>query len=126
MPKLSIFKRYFDLLKLISFASSYYTTLKQMCKIPVFEYLQKANLQKTEYNVPKLFPPIPVRYYSFHKLMIKLGDIVKLVNERLPNTLDKKLAAYVNTGSFSMDLEIEAYVKQSLTSTIRAQVQKPG
>ena len=37
MPKLDICKKYFEMLKVITFISSYYTTLKKMMKIPCLE-----------------------------------------------------------------------------------------
>ena len=98
MPKLPIFKKYFDLLKLITFASSYFATLKKMFKIPVFEVMHDKNAFKTFYKVPKAFPPIPVRYYSFHKLNIKIGDLIKSINLSFPNQLDNILSLYFETG----------------------------
>jgi hypothetical protein len=94
MPKLPLFKRYFDLLKLITFASSYFATLKKMFKIPIFEAIHDKKTLTEIYRVPKAFPPIPVRYYTFHKLTIKLGDLLKSMNTAFPNQIDKILLDY--------------------------------
>lgn len=91
MPKLSLFKRYFDLLKLITFVSSYYATLRQMIKVPIIEPMKTFTI----YSVPKAFPPIPVRYYTFHKLVTKLGKVVEFLNTKHPGLLDQTLKIYI-------------------------------
>lgn len=43
-------------------------------KVPI---LDQINLPKNK--VPKAFPPIPVRYYSFHRLSITIGEVLKQI-----------------------------------------------
>lgn len=42
-----------------------------MMKVPLLD-----NVKKVNYSVPKGFPPIPVRYYTFHKIVIPFGSLI--------------------------------------------------
>lgn len=76
MPKLEFCRKYFELLKVITFVCSYYKTLREMMKVPYLD-----NVKKVSYHVPKSFPPIPVRYYTFHKIAIPIGSLIKKIEE---------------------------------------------
>jgi hypothetical protein len=74
MPTLPFCQKYFEMLKVITFLTSYFKTLREMMKIPI---LDQINLPRNK--IPKAFPPIPVRYYSFHKLTITVEDVLKQI-----------------------------------------------
>lgn len=88
MPTLPFCRKYFEMLKVITFLTSYYKTLREMMKIPI---LEQVDLPKNK--VPKAFPPIPVRYYTFHKLSITVEEVLKQIElesikNKCPDLLD--------------------------------------
>src|SRR3990167_1771589 len=114
MPTLPMFHDYFQMLGVISFFSYYFSTLKEMGKIPS---LEKIPLQKNE-PVPPVFPPIPVRYYQFHPIKIVLRKVFnQLVNKSkatfhiwLSEALDKPEMAFPSDLYHSLSEVLKVYI----------------
>lgn len=73
MPKMPFCKTYFQQLKVISFLCYYFNTLKSMGMAPQLPPMVKA----TEERVPKLFPHVPVRYFTVYPVKLTLGDLLQ-------------------------------------------------
>lgn len=73
MPKLPLFREYFQMLGVINFFCYYLTTLKDMGKSPE---LTNTSLSTTS-AFPKVMPPIPVRHYKYQPFQLTIGDVLK-------------------------------------------------
>ena len=73
MPKVPIFKEYFQMLGVISFCSCYLNSMKLAGQIPSFR--EASSVHNVAF--PKVLPPIPVRYYTFHKINLSLKVFIQ-------------------------------------------------
>eukprot|EP00731_Ephydatia_muelleri_P000599 Em0001g599a len=73
MPKVPIFEEYFQKLGVISFCVYYLNTMKMAGRIPRFR--EVTNVCSVVF--PKVLPPVPVRYYIFHKLNLTLKAFIQ-------------------------------------------------
>ncbi|KAF2077754.1 hypothetical protein CYY_000941 [Polysphondylium violaceum] len=76
MPLLPPCKRYFQLLKQISFLSSYLTALKSSGQVPLIAKIDTNVLPNEIDKTPNLLPPLPVRYYEAVKLSLTVDEII--------------------------------------------------
>ncbi len=72
MPQIPLFKKYFELLGLISFYSYLFNTLKQSGFIPKLPSLPES--ARTQVGIPEIFPHIPVRAYKKIPVEINLAE----------------------------------------------------
>ncbi len=92
-PKLPFCKDFFQLLGVINFYSYMYATLEKMGKIP--DLAPEPPIE--HFQVPKAFPPIPVRYYRTVDLQISLADVLTRLQSILGEpALDRELSALFN------------------------------
>jgi hypothetical protein len=73
MPKMPLFKDYFELLGIMNSFCYALTTWEQMGKMPVFAQ----DTAQDAYTVPKAFPPLPIRYFETHALNTTIAAIFK-------------------------------------------------
>ncbi|KIE04702.1 hypothetical protein NF27_GI00070, partial [Candidatus Jidaibacter acanthamoeba] len=75
MPKLPFCRDYFQMLGIINFFCYYYTTLQEIGKVPILDSAPMV------YNgtSPKVYPPIPVRYYKHLNLNITYTDFINKI-----------------------------------------------
>ncbi len=76
MPKLALFRKYFQMLGLINFLCYYLTTLKSMGKSIALHNVPKNHSS----TFPNVLPPIPARYYHTRPMTITLGELVKCLS----------------------------------------------
>lgn len=85
MPRLPVFKRYFEALNVINFFCYYLNTLKKENLFPVLP----REIPKSKACCPALFPHLPLRSFYHEELPIKL---VELFKEEGGNLIGKALA----------------------------------
>jgi len=73
MPQIPLFKKYFELLGLISFYSYLFNTLKKSGFVPKLPSLPDSARQKV--GIPEVFPHIPVRAYQKIPVEINLAEV---------------------------------------------------
>ncbi len=73
MPKIPLFKKYFELLGLISFYSYLFNTLKKSGFMPKLPSLPESERRKV--GIPEIFPHIPVRAYKKIPVEINLAEV---------------------------------------------------
>jgi ankyrin repeat protein len=73
LPQLPFCKELFRLLGVMNTFCYFYATLNQMGKSPVLD----PEFTKHDHQVPKEFPPIPVRYYRTYDMKLTLGDVLQ-------------------------------------------------
>ena len=73
MPKIPIFTEYFHMLGVISFCAYYLNTMKLAGRIPSFREAPSV----VSFVLPKILPPVPVRYYTFHKINITVKAFIQ-------------------------------------------------
>jgi hypothetical protein len=114
MPKIKYFKNYFQMLGVIGFFSYYFTTLKQMGKAPDFDKVAIAR----PYSMPKVLPPIPVRYYVPVEIKITLGDVV----EKLKEEMDYYLKNAIETRSFKIPQAFSKQLNVLFTNLVKMKI----
>ena len=107
MPKMPFCKTYFQQLKVISFLCYYFNTLKSMGMAPQLPPMAKA----TEERVPKLFPHVPVRYFTVYPVKLTVGDL-------LQGEAQKDLLAWMTKRINGAVTPLPQPVKQSLIPLI--------
>lgn len=73
MPKMPIFKEYFQMLSVITFCAYYLKSLKMVGRIPNFKEVPVVH----SFAFPKVLPPVPVRFYTFHKINLTLKSFIQ-------------------------------------------------
>ncbi len=73
MVKLPICKKYFAMLSVISFFSSYFSTLKKHRKIPVLPSIQRDIIK----GCPPLFPHLPISATRTETIQVNLHEVIK-------------------------------------------------
>ena len=73
MPKIPMFMEYFHMLGVISFCAYYLNTMKLAGRIPSFREAPSV----VSFVLPKVLPPVPVRYYIFHKINLTLKAFIQ-------------------------------------------------
>ena len=107
MPKMPFCKTYFQQLKVISFLCYYFNTLKSMGMAPQLPPMAKV----TQERVPKLFPHVPVRYFTVYPVKLTLGDL-------LQGEAQKDLLAWMTKRINGAVTPLPQPVKQSLMPLI--------
>lgn len=123
MPSLPFCRDYFGLLGVMSSFCYLFATLKQMGKIPVLESQEV----KPYYQIPKLFPPIPVKYYKSYSLFIKLSHLDKIFSQQ-DNALFAQLFTKIPTFSFPVILtdKISLYLKKRISEDLHGELTASG
>jgi ankyrin repeat protein len=125
MPKIPMFREYFNMYLLMTGMSSYYTTLKSMGIPPDFEAVTKAERVIT----PKLFPHHPLHYYAPHKMHLSLKTLIEHFEAQLPDqeeegeslALDKAFTRMLNVRRWSFDASETLLIKQAIKTLLQDQ-----
>jgi ankyrin repeat protein len=123
MPKFSFAKELFAKLDVINAISYYFSTLKEMGKVPIIEQ------PEIEYRppFPKVLPPIPVRYYEKHEVNLTLGHILSKLKvlekgDEAKNTLDGFLSSYYDNNELEFPEILQNRVKLSIKQALSDQL----
>lgn len=114
MPRLKLFSKYFEMLKTLTFLTSYFKTMQKCGLAPSLPQLETVNN-----IVPKAFPPIPVRYFTFHKLNITVDAYLKKLIELMkvsaqPKELLNATKIYIEDGTaMKLSATTEAVIKHA-------------
>ena len=99
MPRLPMCREYFNLLGVIHFFSHYFSTLREMNRVPALAPLESAAVEP----FPQLLPPLPIRDLKMEPLKVSWAD---LCNQLTPAQV-KELETYVRSAVSSTSTEAQ-------------------
>jgi len=119
MPKMPLFKEYFELLGMMNSYCYALATWEQMGKMPVFAQTPAQD----SYTVPKAFPPLPIRYFETYPLNTTVGAIFKGLSPSDIEALDKVLfQSFIDRELTQLPDELKQKLKQVLSPFIKTQM----
>ncbi len=122
MPRLPLFRDYFEMLKIIAQICYYYTTLKSMGKKPILPQIENVPAIET----PKSYPPVPVRQYNYPKIQLSVKTIVEYFQAKAganqTNLLDKVMLRMSETLQTDWDEQTQREIKEMIAQSIRQQL----
>jgi len=120
MPQIPLFTEYFKMLGIINFFCYYFHTLKANGQYPVLPAKTPAYNQQC----PKLFPPLPVRYFLYHRLKITYANIIENLSKEHRDQFDRLFQSALDTEELIFPNELRQAILKTVEQLIAAQL--PG
>jgi ankyrin repeat protein len=125
MPRLPICQRDFQLLKLISFFSSYFQTLKSMGQIPDLQ--PREDLTRPADDTLTLLPALSVRDYETFEATINIAQVFNQLSSESKGILNAYIYSRIEKQSTTLDKKVLGDLHRLLKENITTQLdQEPS